>query len=74
MTAETIGEIIPSMVTHMEQQMKWSWKQSPELMARLNKAQNALRTPIDIVTYAGWCETEAALQAHVEYYEAQVAA
>jgi hypothetical protein len=52
----------------------WNWKQSPDLMARLTKAQNALRTPIDIMTYAGWCETEAALKAHVERYEAEVAA
>jgi hypothetical protein len=52
----------------------WTWKQSPELIARLTKAQNNLRTPIDIMTFAGWCETEAALQAHVEYYEAEVAA
>lgn len=52
----------------------WNWKQSPELMARLTKAQNNLHTPIDILTFAGWCETEAALQSHVEYYEAQVAA
>ncbi len=52
----------------------WNWKQSPELMARLAKAQNGLRAPIDIMTYAGWCGTEAALQAHVERYEAEVAA
>ena len=52
----------------------WTWRQSPELMARLTKAQNALRTPIDIMTYACWCETEEALRAHVERYEAEVAA
>lgn len=51
----------------------WNWKQSPDLMARLTKAQNR-NSHIDIMTFAGWCETEAALQAHVEYYEAKVAA
>lgn len=56
------------------QTQTWSWKQSPALMARLTKAQNALRAPIDIMTYAAWCDNEAALLAHVEHYEAEVAA
>lgn len=53
---------------------KWTWQQSPELMARLTRAQNSLRTPIDIMTYAAWCGSEDALRAHVERYEAEVAA
>jgi hypothetical protein len=52
----------------------WTWKQSPELMARLAKAQNAIKAPIDIMTFAGFCESEAELARHVEYYEEQVAA
>lgn len=50
----------------------WTWKQSPELMARLTAAQNALTTPIDIMTYAGFCGSEEALRKHVERYETQV--
>jgi hypothetical protein len=41
-------------------------------MERLTRAQNALRAPVDIMTYAGFCGSEDALRAHVERYEAQV--
>lgn len=50
----------------------YSWKQSPELMARLTKAQNGLKAPIDIMTFAGFFDSEDELQKHVEYYEDQV--
>jgi hypothetical protein len=52
----------------------WSWKQSPELMDRLAQAQNSPKNSnVDIMTFAGFCDTEAALQKHVEYYEARAA-
>lgn len=49
------------------------WKQNPDLMDRLTAAQNALRTPIDILSFAGMCDSRGELQRHVERYEAQVA-
>lgn len=49
------------------------WKSNPDLMDRLTAAQNALRAPIDIVTFAGFCDSRDELLAHVERYEAQVA-
>jgi hypothetical protein len=52
----------------------FSYRNEPELLARLIRAQNSLERPVDIVTYAGWCETADALRAHVERYEAIVAA
>jgi hypothetical protein len=52
----------------------FSYRDEPELLARLIRAQNALERPVDILTYAGWCETAAALRAHVERYEAVVTA
>lgn len=48
----------------------WSWKNEPELMARLSKAQNALRTPIDIMTIVGCFSSREQLVHHVERYEA----
>ena len=53
---------------------KWTWKQSPELMARLATAQNALEAPIDITTFAGFCDSEDELRRHVEHYESRVVA
>jgi hypothetical protein len=47
------------------------WRACPELMERLNAAQNALRAPVDIVTFAGMCETREELEAHVRRYEDQ---
>ena len=51
----------------------FSWKDEPELMGRLIKAQNSLETPIDIVTFAGFCDSREELERHVERYEAEVA-
>ena len=53
-------------------QTKWSWRQSPELMARLNSAQNhPANGNVDITTFAGFCDSEAELARHVAYYEAR---
>jgi hypothetical protein len=52
---------------------KFTWRDAPDLMDRLISAQNALRTQIDIVTFAGFCDSRDELQAHVERYEAEVA-
>lgn len=54
--------------------MRWTWRNAPDLMERLTRAQNALKTPIDIVTFAGFCDSRAELEAHVVRYEDQVAA
>jgi hypothetical protein len=51
----------------------WSWKDAPDLMDRLSRAQNALRTPIDIMTIAGFFGGRDELLRHVEHYEARVA-
>jgi hypothetical protein len=49
--------------------------QNPELIARLNAAQKALRTPIDIVTFAYFRGmTLPQLEQHVKYYEETVKA
>lgn len=54
---------------------RWTWKQSPELMARLSKAQNApANSHVDVMTFAGMCESEAELARHVEYYESRAVA
>lgn len=45
-----------------------------DLMARLVAAQNAIKAPIDIMTFAHLCETRAELERHVTRYEVQVAA
>ena len=52
---------------------RFSWTQAPDLMARLTTAQNALRAPIDIMTFAGMCDSRAELKRHVTRYEARVA-
>lgn len=49
------------------------WKQNPDLMDRLGAAQNALRTPIDIMTFAGMCDSRDELERHVVRYEQAVA-
>jgi hypothetical protein len=51
----------------------FSWKNEPELMARLTTAQDSLNTPIDIVTFAGMCASREELERHVAYYEQRVA-
>lgn len=48
----------------------WTWKSSPDLMARLSRAQNhPANIHIDIMTCAGWCDDAADLLRHVERYE-----
>ena len=50
--------------------MTFSWKDAPDLMARLGKAQNAeTNCNIDIMTFAGLCDSREELLAHVERYE-----
>ena len=50
--------------------MTFSWKNEPELMARLTTAQNhPANVNQDIMTYAGWCGSCEALEAHVIRYE-----
>jgi hypothetical protein len=48
---------------------RFSWTQHPDLMSRLVAAQNALTAPVDILTFAGMCGSEAELRQHVERYE-----
>jgi len=50
-----------------------TWRQNPDLMARLTAAQNALERPIDIMTFAGMCSTREELERHVVHYEGVVA-
>lgn len=53
-----------------ETQIKFSWKAVPDLMARLNAAQNSPRNwNVDVTTFAGFCESREQLEAHIEYYE-----
>lgn len=52
---------------------EYSWRDEPELMGRLSKAQSALRAPIDIMTFAGMCQSREQLERHVKYYEERVA-
>jgi hypothetical protein len=43
-------------------------------MSRLVAAQNSIHAPIDIVSFAGFCNSRAELEAHVVRYEARAAA
>jgi hypothetical protein len=50
------------------------WRQNPELMARLSDAQNhEANVNLDIMTFAGMCDTREELERHVLYYEARAA-
>lgn len=49
-------------------------QQSPELITRLKAAQNALHTPIDIVTFGYMADSVQQLEQHVKYYEEAVKA
>ena len=46
-----------------------AWRQNPDLMDRLTQAQNAMRAPIDIMTFAGMCDSREELERHVVRYE-----
>ena len=49
---------------------RFSWKQAPDLMARLTTAQNNGRNDnIDIMTFAGMCDSREELETHVIRYE-----
>ena len=46
--------------------MTFSWRQAPDLMARLTAAQNApANLTQDVMTFAGFCGTREALERHV---------
>lgn len=51
---------------------KFSWRQAPDLMTRLAACQNNLRAPIDIMTFAAFCETREQLRKHVAFYEEKI--
>lgn len=45
---------------------KWTWKDAPDLMAELTRVQNApVNSNIDIMSYAGMCDTRAELELHL---------
>ncbi|MBN8918635.1 MAG: hypothetical protein J0I31_23865 [Rhizobiales bacterium] len=51
------------------------WRQCSDLMVRLTSAQNhPANTSIDIMTFAGMCDTREDLERHVERYERAAAA
>lgn len=46
------------------------WKQNPDLMQRLRTAQNHPKNcSIDIMTFAGMCDSHEELERHVVRYE-----
>ncbi|MFG1306024.1 hypothetical protein V5F34_18035 [Xanthobacter autotrophicus] len=46
------------------------WRQRPDLMVRLTTAQNTpANARIDIMTFAGMCDSREELERHVERYE-----
>lgn len=52
---------------------KFSWKDAPDLMDALARTQNApcnSNSNIDIMTFAGLCDSREELEAHVSRYEA----
>lgn len=53
---------------------RFSWRDAPDLMEALARAQNApCNSNIDIMTFAGFCDSREELLAHVERYEARAA-
>lgn len=51
---------------------RWSWKNEPVLMARLQAAQNTTKhAHRDIMTFAGLCDSRAELERHVLSCEGQ---
>jgi hypothetical protein len=49
---------------------QFSWKDAPDLMARLSRTQNhPANENQDIMTFAGMCSSEDELLRHVEHYE-----
>ncbi len=50
--------------------MGFSWKDAPDLMDALARTQNApCNCNIDIMTFAGMCDSREELEAHVRRYE-----
>jgi hypothetical protein len=54
--------------------MDFSWRDAPDLMHRLAAAQNKITAPIDIMTFAGFCNSREELERHVVRYETREAA
>lgn len=52
--------------------MAFTWKDAPDLMARLSAAQNCIDTQ-DIMTFAGFFSSREELERHVVVNEARVA-
>lgn len=53
----------------------FTWKQAPDLIARLTEAQNHPRNVNqDIMTFAGMCNSRDELERHVVRYEERAAA
>ncbi len=49
---------------------EFSWKDAPDLMYALGCTQNApCNSNIDIMTFAGMCDSREELERHVHYYE-----
>jgi hypothetical protein len=51
----------------------FTWRDAPDLMARLTAAQNSISAPIDIMTFAGFCSSREELERHVVRYESRAA-
>mgnify|MGYP007071568849 CR=1 FL=1 len=52
---------------------KFTWRDADDLMIRLGNAQNAIKAPIDIMTFAAFCNSREELERHVVRYEQQAA-
>lgn len=54
--------------------MTFSWTQAKDLMDRLSTAQNhPANSMIDIMTFAGMCDSREELEHHVTHYETRAA-
>lgn len=52
-----------------------TWRSNPDLMARLNAAQNSPAfADVDVTTFAGMCDSRADLERHVLACEQRAAA
>ncbi len=50
----------------------FTWKDAPDLMSRLVVAQNSIHAPIDIVSFAGFCNNRGELEARAASDAAKV--
>jgi hypothetical protein len=49
----------------MVKKPEFSWRDEPEMIDRLTRAQNGIRANVDVMTFAGLCESREQLEAHV---------